>query len=105
MPGGLTLLQRSQPYYQLNYGTGIALSWVFSPFRSWKDFGEFFLSSDVENIKATDILKLCATLAGSEITIAEDASVDRRRTVTKDDSSRCVEIIREMCFLPNQEKS
>lgn len=78
-----------------------ALGWALSPLRSWRDFVEFFLSSDVDNIKMTDILKLWASLAGSDITIAEKISTNRRPTITKDGSLRCVKGIPKTLFLPS----
>lgn len=93
---GFHLLARHQAVFQ---GTA-ALSWMFSPFRSWRDFVQFFLSSDVENIQVTDILKLCASFAGSEIKITEDVSVNRRLTATNDDPSRYVKGVTKTSFLP-----
>lgn len=69
-----------------------ALSWMLFSFRSWRDFVKFFLSSDVEDIHATDILKLCASLADADVRVAEDVPRDRRLAADEEDGTRCVRV-------------
>ncbi|KAK0385297.1 hypothetical protein NLU13_7773 [Sarocladium strictum] len=42
---------------------------LFSPFRTWTNLIEFFLSSGVEDIRATDILQLCAGLSSGSMQV------------------------------------
>lgn len=49
--------------------------------RSWRDVMEFWLSAEVANIRMTDILKLCASLAGADVV------VERHRTTLVENSA------------------
>ncbi|KAF3903256.1 hypothetical protein ABW20_dc0106570 [Dactylellina cionopaga] len=57
-------------------GSSVSLLRIISPFRSLADTLQFLSSSDVEDIRFSDILKLCASLASQHVSVQTNRSVE-----------------------------